>query len=85
MQARRLLGAIFLPGRTTTALEKQVFMENRTAHFFIFDGFGDWEPASAVVELHRTFGFVVKTVGLTRNVVTTMGGIRVLPDLPWLS
>jgi hypothetical protein len=57
-------------------------MENRTAYLFIFDGFADWEPASAVAELRRTFGFSVQTIGLTRNVVTSMGGIRVLPDLP---
>jgi putative intracellular protease/amidase len=56
-------------------------MENRTAYLFIFDGFADWEPASAVAELRRTFGFSVQTIGLTR-VVTSMGGIRVLPDLP---
>ena len=56
-------------------------MENRTAHILIFDGFADWEPASALAELRRTFGFSVQTVGGTRNVVTSMGGIRVLPDL----
>ena len=56
-------------------------MENRTAHILVFDGFADWEPASALAELRRTFGFSVRTVGFTRNVVTSMGGIRVLPDL----
>ncbi|HEY2422731.1 MAG TPA: DJ-1/PfpI family protein [Chthoniobacterales bacterium] len=56
-------------------------MENQTAYLFIFDGFADWEPASALAELRRTFGFSVQTVGLTRNVVTSMGGIKVLPDL----
>jgi putative intracellular protease/amidase len=56
-------------------------MENRTAHILVFDGFADWEPASALAELRRTFGFSVQTVGVTKNVVTSMGGIRVLPDL----
>jgi putative intracellular protease/amidase len=56
-------------------------MENRTAYVFIFDGFADWEPASALAELRRTFGFSVQTVGVTRNVVTSMGGMKVLPDL----
>jgi putative intracellular protease/amidase len=56
-------------------------VENQTAYLFIFDGFADWEPASALAELRRTFGFSVQTVGLTRNVVTSMGGIKILPDL----
>jgi len=56
-------------------------MENRKAYVFVFDGFADWEPASALAELRRTFGFSVQTLGITRNVVTSMGGIRVLPDL----
>jgi putative intracellular protease/amidase len=56
-------------------------VENQTAYLFIFDGFADWEPASALAELRRTFGFSVQTVGLTRSVVTSMGGIKVLPDL----
>lgn len=56
-------------------------MENRTAYLFVFDGFADWEPASALAELRRTFGFSVKTVGLTKNAVTSMGGMKVLPDL----
>jgi putative intracellular protease/amidase len=56
--------------------------EKRTAYVFIFDGFADWEPASALAELRRTFGFSVETLGLTKNVVTSMGGMKVLPDLP---
>jgi putative intracellular protease/amidase len=55
-------------------------MDNRKAYVFVFDGFADWEPASALAELRRTFGFSVKTVGLTKNAVTSMGGMRVLPD-----
>ena len=55
-------------------------MKNRTAYVFIFDGFADWEPASALAELRRTFGFSVQTVGLKRNAVTSMGGMKVLPD-----
>jgi putative intracellular protease/amidase len=57
-------------------------MESRTAYLFIFDGFADWEPASALAELRRTFGFSVQTLALSRNVITSMGGIKVIPDLP---
>jgi len=56
-------------------------MDNRTAQMFVFDGFADWEPASAMAELRRTFGFSVQTVGLTRNLVVSMGGLKVIPDL----
>src|SRR5215467_1344800 len=56
-------------------------MDNGTAYVFVLDGFADWEPASALAELRRTFGFSIQTVGLTRNIVTSMGGMRVLPDL----
>ena len=56
-------------------------MGSRTAHMFVFDGFADWEPASALAELRRTFGFSVQTIGLTRNLVVSMGGLKVIPDL----
>ena len=56
-------------------------MDNQTAYLFVFDGFADWEPASALAELRRTFGFSVQTVGLTRNYVKSMGGLKILPDL----
>src|ERR1700722_2149591 len=55
-------------------------IETRKTYVFVFDGFADWEPASALAELRRTFGFAVETVGLTRNPVLSMGGMKVLPD-----
>ena len=56
-------------------------MDNRRAYVFVFDGFADWEPASALAELRRTFGFSVQTLALTRNPIASMGGLKVLPDL----
>jgi len=56
-------------------------MAHRTAYVFVFDGFADWEAASAMVELRRTFEFSVKTFALTSNPVMSMGGLRVMPDL----
>lgn len=56
-------------------------MPNKTAYVFVFDGFADWEPASALAELRRTFGFSVQTVALAKNAVTSMGGLKILPDL----
>jgi len=54
-------------------------MDNETAYLLVFDGFADWEPASALAELRRTFGFPVQTVGLTRNPVKSMGGVKIFP------
>ncbi len=55
-------------------------MLQRTACVFVFDGFADWEPASALAELRRTFGFATRTFALSREPVVSMGGLRVVPD-----
>lgn len=52
-----------------------------TVCLLISNGYADWEPASALAELRRTFGFSVKTVGMTREPVVSMGGLKVVPDL----
>lgn len=52
-----------------------------TAYVLLQTGYADWEPASAVAELRRTFGFSVKTIGLTLEPVISMGGLKVTPDL----
>jgi putative intracellular protease/amidase len=52
-----------------------------TAYVLLPSGYADWEPASALAELRRTFGFCVKALGLTSETVTSMGGLRVIPDL----
>ncbi len=48
----------------------------------VFDGFADWEPAFALTGLRRWGNLPVTTVGYGTGPVTSMGGIRVLPDLP---
>jgi putative intracellular protease/amidase len=53
----------------------------KTAYVLLQNGFADWEAAAAMAELQRTFGFPVKTVGLTREAIVSMGGLRVTPDL----
>jgi putative intracellular protease/amidase len=52
-----------------------------TVHLFVFDGLADWEPAHALCELRRSGKFDVLTVGLTRQMTTTMAGLKVVPDL----
>jgi putative intracellular protease/amidase len=45
-----------------------------------FDGFADWEAAHALCEINKSDKFDVVTVGFSDESVTTMGGLRVLPD-----
>ncbi len=57
----------------------------RTAHVALYDTLADWEVGYLVVEL-RTGRFTgepwqVVTVAASAEPVTTMGGLRVLPDL----
>ena len=52
-----------------------------TAYVLLQSGYADWEAASAMAELQRTFGFSVKTIGLTLGTVVSMGGLRATPDL----
>lgn len=54
----------------------------KAAYVLVRTGYADWEAASALAELRRTFGFSVKTIGLTSETVVSMGGLRVVPDLP---
>jgi putative intracellular protease/amidase len=55
--------------------------DERAVHVLVFDGFADWEPAHALAELRRSGNRTVRTVGFTREPVTSMGGLRVMPDL----
>jgi putative intracellular protease/amidase len=52
----------------------------KTVHIAVYDGLADWEPGHAIAELARR-GHRVVAVGADREPVTTMGGLRVLPDL----
>jgi putative intracellular protease/amidase len=50
-------------------------------YLLVFDGLADWEPAHALCELRRSGKFDVLTAGFTRQTITTMGGLKVVPDL----
>ena len=49
-------------------------------HVLVFEGFADWEPALALAELRRSGSVEVVSVGFDDWPVTSMGGLRVLPD-----
>jgi putative intracellular protease/amidase len=57
-----------------------------TVHVAAYDTFVDWEIGHAIAHInkplwHRQPGrFAVTTVGATRDPITTMGGMRIVPD-----
>jgi len=51
------------------------------AYLFVFDGLADWEPAHAFCEISKSGKFEVVTVGFSQKTVTTMGGLKVKPDI----
>ncbi|MFJ2893934.1 type 1 glutamine amidotransferase family protein [Streptomyces sp. NPDC087218] len=52
----------------------------RSVHLAVYDTLADWETGHVTAHLARA-GLTVRTVGPTTGPVTTMGGMRVLPDL----
>jgi putative intracellular protease/amidase len=62
-----------------------VVMSSRTAHLAVYDGLADPEVAHLLAELHtgRFTGepFDVITVAEERGPITTMGGLRLTPDI----
>ena len=60
-------------------------MRKHTAHLGIYDTLADWEVGHLIAEL-RTGRFTgtpwnIATVAESREPITTMGGLRILPDL----
>lgn len=55
-------------------------MTRKTVHLAVYDTFADWETGHTTAHLAQN-GFTVRTVGPTTAPVTTMGGLRVQPDL----
>ncbi len=57
-----------------------------TVHCAVYDDLADWEVGHLLAELRtgRFTGkpFAVRTVAATPDPITTMGGVRIVPDLP---
>jgi putative intracellular protease/amidase len=53
----------------------------QAAYLLVVDGFADWEPAHALAELRRSGERSVVVVGFDARPVTSMGGLRVVPDI----
>jgi putative intracellular protease/amidase len=52
----------------------------RIVHHAVYNTFADWETGHATAHL-RPGGYEIVTVGATPEPVTSMGGMRVLPDI----
>ena len=61
-------------------------MNQQNAYLFVFDGMADWETSFAIAGINNPQHqqapgrYRVVTAGLGREPVTTMGGLRILPD-----
>ena len=58
----------------------------KDVHLFVPNGMADWEPAFAVAHINRPIpgmssGYSVRTVGLDRSPVRSMGGLTIVPEL----
>lgn len=52
-----------------------------TVYLFVFDGYADWEPTYAIVGLTKFSHYAVKTFGVNKGPVCSMGGLSLQPDL----
>ncbi|NKY46733.1 type 1 glutamine amidotransferase family protein [Nocardia cerradoensis] len=58
-----------------------------TVHLAVYDTFADWEPSFVTAGINRPLmqrepgTWQIRTVGATAEPVTSMGGLRVVPDL----
>ncbi|MEV8310215.1 DJ-1/PfpI family protein [Streptomyces flavidovirens] len=55
-------------------------MAAKTVHLAVYDTFADWETGHTTAHLTQN-GYTAKTVSATDAPVTTMGGVRIQPDL----
>jgi putative intracellular protease/amidase len=51
------------------------------AYILVFGGLADWELAHALCEINKSGKFDVVSVGFSANPVTTMGGLKLSPDI----
>lgn len=53
----------------------------KNAYILVFNGMADWEPAIALCEIRRRGKLPVVSVGFSKESITTMGGLKVTPDI----
>ncbi|MGP4012130.1 type 1 glutamine amidotransferase family protein [Streptomyces sp. 4N124] len=55
-------------------------MSHQPVHLAVYNSLADWEPGHATAFLARA-GYPIRTVGPTLDPVTSIGGLRIQPDL----
>src|SRR5690606_15800980 len=50
-------------------------------YYLVFDQLADWECGLALAETNRSESYRVVTVGFSTATITTMGGVRVTPQI----
>jgi putative intracellular protease/amidase len=53
----------------------------QNVYILIFDGLADWEPSFALAEINKSAKYNVVSVGFTSQPATTMGGLKLIPDI----
>ncbi len=58
----------------------------KNVHLFVLNTMADWEPGFAIAHINRPMpgissGYCVKTVGLDRTPIRTLGGLTIVPDM----
>jgi putative intracellular protease/amidase len=62
-------------------------MEPKTIHLYVFDTYADWEPSYTVSRINSPMfqkqpgRYTVKTVSLGGKIATSMGGVKIQPDM----
>jgi putative intracellular protease/amidase len=56
-------------------------MKSKNCYLFVFDGFADWEPSLLTTGLKQHTDVQVKTFSVDGEPVSSMGGLKVVPDL----
>jgi putative intracellular protease/amidase len=67
-------------GRKLHVIENGGTIMRDTVYVLVFEGFADWQVALALSEVRRPGDWEVYTVGFNREAVTSMSGLRVVPD-----
>ncbi len=56
-------------------------MQTLPVYYLVFDQLADWECGLALAETNRNDAYRVVTVGFSTATVTTMGGVRITPQV----
>lgn len=59
---------------------KRKIFNMQEIQFVLLDAFADWEAAFLAAEINRSKNYRVKTVSLTKNITTSIGGFSLIPD-----